>query len=457
MKAATPPSLFEDALHHVELAGKRSNLDAETLERLRRPAFVSSATVPVRMDDGSLRMFDAHRVRYNDARGPAKGGVRFHPAVSLDELKALALWMACKCAVVAIPFGGGKGGVAVDPKALSRAELQRLSRGYIRELADVLGPDVDVPAPDVYTNPRIMGWMADEYSRIRRARTPSVITGKPVELEGIVGRDDATGRGAYSCIKELQALRSWTPRNVRVAIQGFGNAGQSIARLLHDDGYRVVAISDSRGALYRRDGLDVPRLVRAKNESRSVSGVYCACSVCDCTGCTEGHAEQLTNEELLELDVDVLVPAALELQITAANAARVRAPVVVEVANGPISAGADADLADRGVLVVPDILANAGGVTVSYFEWAQNKAGWIWTLADVHQQLGLVMTRAFQDVHARHQSGGISMRSAAYELALERIAGAVQAQGTHEFFAPAGPSAPGPQATVAGARRMDRS
>lgn len=435
MKARATTSIFQDALQQIEQAGKQSNIEVETLERLRRPRFVASVTIPVRMDDGSMRIFDAHRVRHDDTRGPAKGGIRFHPSVGLDELKALALLMTCKCAVVGIPFGGGKGGVTVEPKSLSRAELQRLSRGYIRELADVLGPDVDVPAPDVYTNPRIMGWMADEYSRIRRARTPSVITGKPVELEGIVGRDDATGRGAYFCIKELEGLRSWKPEDVRVAIQGFGNAGQSIARLLHEDGYRVVAVSDSKGGLHRKEGLDIPCLIHAKNETSSMSGIYCGCSVCECADCTRERVATITNEELLELDVDLLVPAALEHQITSENAPRVRAPVVVEVANGPVSADADSELAARGTLIVPDILANAGGVSVSYFEWAQNKAGWTWTLDLVHDRLRRLMTEAFREVYSKHEDGGISMRSAAYTVALERIAGAVRAQGTYEFFA----------------------
>jgi len=438
MQDDNPNSLFEDALRQVELANRHAPIDSETLERLHRPRLTVAVTIPVRMDDGSMRLFDGYRVRYDDTRGPAKGGIRFHPAVNLDELKALGLWMTCKCAVVQIPFGGGKGGVTVDPKQLSRAELQRLSRGYIRELADVLGPDVDVPAPDVYTNQRIMGWMADEYSKIRRARTPAIITGKPVELEGIVGRDDATGRGAYYCMKELEAIRSWTPERVRVAIQGFGNAGQNIARLLYEDGYRVVAVSDSKGGLYREEGLDVPSLIRAKNETRTVSGVFCGCSVCECSDCTRDKATTLTNEELLELDVDVLIPAALELQITSGNAGRVQAPVILEVANGPLSSDADAELAARGVFIVPDILANAGGVSVSYFEWAQNKGGWTWSLDDVHQRLSQIMRAAFEGVYARHSGGEISMRAAAYAVALERIAGAVQAQGTYEFFSPDG-------------------
>ena len=437
MPQTAATGLFADALRQVDAAAQHARVDPEAIERLRRPRFISSAANPVRMDDGRMQFFDGYRVRYDDTRGPAKGGIRFHPAVDLDELRALALWMTCKCAVAGIPFGGGKGGVTVDPKSLSRAELQRLSRGFVREFADVLGPDVDVPAPDVYTNPRIMGWMADEYSKIRRARTPAVITGKPVELGGIVGRGDATGRGAYYCVKKLEQERGWTPSKVRVAVQGFGNAGQSIALLLHEDGYRVVAVSDSKGALYREEGLDIPSLIEAKNATRNMSGVYCECSVCEHSDCGRWQATLMTNAELLELDVDVLVPAALELQITNENVARVRAPVVVEVANGPLSADADAELAERGVLVVPDILANAGGVTVSYFEWAQNKGGWMWTIEDVHERLKFLMTSAFDGVRARQQGGSRSMRTAAYALALERIGGAVEAQGTHEYFAPA--------------------
>lgn len=436
MENTAPASLFEDALRQIDAAAVHANVDAETVARLRRPKLVSSVTIPVRMDDGTLELFEGHRVRYDDTRGPGKGGIRFHPDVSLDELKALALWMACKCAVLDIPFGGGKGGITVDPKALSHAELQSLSRGYIRELADVIGPDIDVPAPDVYTNPRIMGWMADEYSKIRRARTPSVITGKPIDLEGILGRDDATGRGAYYCLKELEQKRGWEPNQVTVAVQGFGNAGQSIARLLHADGYRVVAVSDSKGGLYRAEGLDIPALIEAKNGTHSMSGVYCGCDLSACSGCGREEVDIITNAALLELDVDVLIPAALEQQITDENVARIKAPLIVEVANGPVSSDADAALAARDVLVVPDILANAGGVTVSYFEWAQNKSGWKWSLEDVHSRLSLMMRSAFNEVHNRSTENGISMRAAAYAGALERIANSVQAQGTSAFFAP---------------------
>lgn len=447
MENSPPTSLFADALRQIDAAAIHADVDTETVHRLRLPRLVSSVTIPVRMDDGSLELFEGHRVRFDDTRGPAKGGIRFHPNVSLDELKALALWMTCKCAVLGIPFGGGKGGITVDPKSLSNAELQSLSRGYIRELADAIGPDIDVPAPDVYTNPRIMGWMADEYSKIRRARTPAIITGKPVELEGIVGRDDATGRGAYYCLKELEQQHAWDPQKVTVAIQGFGNAGQSIAQLLHADGYRIVAVSDSKGGLYRSTGLDIPALVEAKNSTHSMNGVYCGCDLSDCSGCGQEVADIITNAALLELDVDVLVPAALEQQITVDNVERIKAPLVVEVANGPVSSDADAALAARGVVVVPDILANAGGVTVSYFEWAQNKSGWNWSLQDVHSRLSQMMRSAFKEVHARSSENGISMRAAAYAGALEKISNSVQAQGTSAFFAPQ--EAEAPQPTVA--------
>jgi glutamate dehydrogenase (NADP+) len=272
--------------------------------------------------------------------------------------------------VVGIPYGGAKGGVTVNPKELSRLELERLSRGFIRQMADFIGPDTDIPAPDVYTNSMIMGWMMDEYSKIRRKHTPAVITGKPIPLGGSVGRDDATGRGGYYCIKELEARRKWKPRETSVAVQGFGDVGQAVARLLHQDGYRVVAVSDSRGAIHRPEGFDVPSLIHFKNESRQLKAVYCDEALCEAI-----DAVRISNEELLELDVDILIPAAMENQITAENVDRIKAPVVVELANGPTTSQADAVLVEKGVLVVPDILANAGGVTVSYFEWTQNKQG----------------------------------------------------------------------------------
>jgi glutamate dehydrogenase (NADP+) len=277
--------IFEDAISRLDRAAEFTIIDKEAIERLRHPKAVLQVSIPVRMDDGSLRIFQGFRVRHDDTRGPTKGGIRFHPGVSLDEVKALAFWMTCKCAVVGIPFGGGKGGVIVDPKQLSRMELERLSRGFIGQVADFVGPETDIPAPDVYTNAMIMGWMMDEYSKIHRQRIPAVITGKPIPLGGSLGRDDATGRGAYYCIKELEKLKDWQPTDIRVAVQGFGNAGQHVSRLLHADGYRIVAISDSRGGIYRAEGLDIPRAIKLKQEGQMVGSVYSERSVCDCPVC----------------------------------------------------------------------------------------------------------------------------------------------------------------------------
>lgn len=416
--------IFDEAIARMDAAARHASIDPEVLERLRHPIATLQVAVPVRMDDGSLRIFDGYRVRHDASRGPTKGGIRYHPSVSLDEVKALAFWMTCKCAVVGIPYGGAKGGVVVDPKQLSALELERLSRSFIRQIADFIGPDRDIPAPDVYTNARIMGWMADEYATIVRAHAPAVITGKPVALGGSLGREDATGRGAFHCIRELGRRRGWQPAEVRVAIQGFGNAGQHIAALLHGAGYRIVAVSDSRGGLHAAGGLDVPGLIRTKNDTGRL----------DAASAAAAGAATISNAELLELDVDLLVPAALENQITAANAGRVRAPVIVEVANGPTTTEADAILAAAGRLVVPDILANAGGVTVSYFEWVQNRQGLAWSADEVAARLEAVMTREFAAIHDRMEALAIPMRTAAYAQALDRIGAAVAALGTRSDF-----------------------
>lgn len=422
-------TLFADAIRRLDKAGEIAGLDPEVIELLKHPKAVLQFSIPVRMDDGSLKIFAGYRVRHNNHRGPTKGGIRYHPDVNLDEVKALAFWMTCKCAVVGIPYGGGKGGVIVDPRELSHMELERLSRGFIQQTADFIGPDVDIPAPDVYTNARIMGWMMDEYSKIKRRHSPAVITGKPIPLGGSLGRDDATGRGAYCCIKELEAKRSWNPADITVAIQGFGNGGQHVARLLHADGYRIVAVSDSRGGIYKPEGFDVPSLIQFKNESRKLKAVYCDGSVCEAI-----DAETITNEALLELDVDILIPAALENQITAKNANNIRAEVVVEVANGPMTSDADKVMAERKVMVVPDILANAGGVTVSYFEWVQNREGFYWPIEDVHDRLGKIMRDAFTAVYNLMEQHDTDMRTAAYAHALKRIGEAVEAGGTQRYF-----------------------
>lgn len=422
--------LFKDALLRLDEAATHTDVDPETIERLRHPRAILQVSIPVRMDDGSLRVFEGYRVRHNSTRGPTKGGIRYHPDVDLSEVQALAFWMTFKCAVVGIPYGGAKGGIAVQAKELSRLELERLSRGFITGVADFIGPEIDIPAPDMYTNSMVMGWMMDEYSKIRRQHCPAVITGKPIPLGGSLGRDDATGRGAYYTIKELEKKRSWDPPDIRVAVQGFGNAGQHVARLLDADGYRIVAVSDSSGGIYRPAGFDVPSLIYHKNQTRRVRAVYCEGSLCETV-----EADRITNAELLELDVDVLIPAALENQITDANAESIRTPVIVEVANGPITSEADAILEARDVLVIPDILANSGGVTVSYFEWVQNKSGLYWTEDEVHERLETIMAREFNAVYDIMLRKQIPMRTAAYVHALDRIDDAIESQGTRSYFA----------------------
>lgn len=422
--------LFKDALATLDHAAQHIDIDPETLRRLHHTRSTIEVSIPVRMDDGSLQIFTGYRVRHNDSRGPTKGGIRYHPQVNLSEVKALALWMTLKCALLDLPFGGAKGGIVVDPKHLSRMELERLSRGFIEQLVDYVGPQRDIPAPDVYTNPMIMGWMMDEYSKIVRQHTSAVITGKPIGLFGSLGREDATGRGAYYCIKELERHRQWDPQHIRVAVQGFGNAGQHVAALLHRDGYRIVAVSDSQGAIYRSGGFDVPSLIRNKLETKRVMAVYCEGSVCQMI-----DAEQLTQDELLALDVDILIPAALENAIHRENVDSVKANVIVEVANGPVTSTADQRLKERDILVIPDILANAGGVTVSYFEWVQNNNGFYWPLEKVHDRLHRMMVRAFNAVYERMFEKRISMRSAAYVEALQRLSNTMAAQGTQAYFA----------------------
>lgn len=422
-------NIFEDALARLDHAYQYANIDPEALERLKYPKASLEVSIPVRMDDGTLKVFTGYRVHHDNTRGPTKGGIRFHPNVSLDEVKALALWMTFKCAVVGIPYGGAKGGVIVDPKKLSRLELERLSRSFIEQIAGFIGPDKDIPAPDVYTNSMIMGWMMDEYSKLTHRHSPAVITGKPIELGGSLGRDDATGRGAYYCIKELERKRAWKPADITVAVQGFGNAGQHVASLLHRDGYKVIAVSDSKGGIYSANGFDIPSLIQAKASNQGVKAVYYEGSVCKAV-----PAQNISNEELLELDVDILIPAALENVIDMNNAPRIKAKVIVECANGPVVSDADRILTQKNIIVIPDILANAGGVTVSYFEWVQNRAGFYWSTEEVHQKLQTVMVREFNAIYELANLNNIDMRTAAYTHALNRLGKAIQAQGTQSFF-----------------------
>lgn len=422
-------SILSDANRRLERALKYVDISEDASERLRYPKASLTVSIPVRMDNGTLRVFQGYRVRYDDTRGPTKGGIRFHPGVTLDEVQSLAFWMTFKCAALNLPLGGGKGGVTVNPKELSKFELERLSRGYIDAIADFIGPDVDIPAPDVYTNPMIMGWMMDQYSIIRRHLSPAVITGKPLSMGGSQGRDTATGMGAFFIIQAMIAKLGKVPQHTTVAVQGFGNAGSIVARLLFDAGYKVVAVSDSRGGVLAPQGLDIPSIQQFKTATSSLQAMYCEGSVCNIM---HDHTT-LTNEELLTLDVDILIPAALENQITADNADQVQARYIFEVANGPITADADLILQDKGIDVFPDILVNAG-VTVSYFEWVQNRSGLYWSLEEVNNRLKGMMVTEAERIWQIAQELGIAGRTAAYVHALNRLGEAINAKGTRDYY-----------------------
>lgn len=422
-------SLFADASRRLERALKYVSLSEDTIERLKHPKSSLIVSIPVRMDDGSLRIFQGYRVRYDNTRGPSKGGVRYHPEVSLDEVQSLAFWMTFKCAVLNLPFGGAKGGITLNPKELSKLELERLSRGYVDAIADFIGPDVDIPAPDVYTNPMIMGWMMDQYNIIKRQLSPAVVTGKPVTIGGSLGRDTATAMGAFFVVQTLLPKFELNPQDTTVAVQGFGNAGAEIAELLWKVGYKVVAVSDSQGGIYAKQGLDIPSIRGFKNSNKGIKALYCEGSVCNII-----EHEILTNEQLLALDVDVLVPAALENQITEANVNDVKAKFIFEVANGPIDSAADLVLEARGIQVIPDILVNAGGVTVSYFEWVQNRSGLYWTLEEVNQRLNHKMVEETEAIWRKSQELSVSMRTAAYVYGLNRLGEAMNAKGTRDYY-----------------------
>ncbi len=422
-------STFQDALFRVRSLAELANIDPEIIEGLSHPKEIIMVNLPIRMDDGSQQYFSGYRCRYNSTLGPTKGGVRFHPNVNEDEIIALSLWMTIKCAVVDLPFGGAKGGITVNPKELSPMELERLSRAYIRVLADFIGPHRDIPAPDIYTNSRIMGWMMAEYDSIKRTHAPDVITGKPIELGGSLGRDDATGRGAYLCTLELIHKMGWNLTDMSIAVQGFGNGGYHVARLLQQAGCKIVAISDSQGGIYSEAGFDVESLWQCKQQSKRMKGVYCKGSVCEIV-----EYKTISNDELLILDVDILIPAALEGVITKHNADNIKAKAIIEIANGPILSEVDDIIHNKGIKVVPDVLANAGGVTVSYFEWVQNRSGQSWTLEDVQQKLKEKMITSFSAVWDLAEDEGRTLREAAYVKALRKISNAVEAHGTRDYF-----------------------
>lgn len=415
-------SLLDHALVRLDEAAKHLTVDPDVIEKLKYARETTQARLMIRMDDGSRKSFLAWRCRYDDTRGPTKGGIRYHPEATADEVEMLAFWMTFKCAVMNLPYGGGKGAVQVDPRKLSKSELERLSRAYIQAFARIIGPDRDIPAPDVYTNSMVMGWMADEYAQIVGEAAPAVITGKPLALGGSLGRSDATARGGYYLVRHL-AEDLGLNGSLRVAVQGFGNAGQYIASLLAADGHKIVAVSDSSGAVRSHRGLDLERLLAAKRAGKSVVSTV-----------GEGGHEELDGNALVGVDCDILVPSALENMIHEGNAGDVKARVVLELANGPVTSEADAILEGRNIVVLPDILANAGGVTVSYFEWVQNRQGYYWPLEEIHERLRTIMEREGRAIWDLSRKRSASVRTAAYVHALGRLAEAIEAHGTQHYF-----------------------
>ncbi len=407
---------FETAKQQVDIVADLIHLDGGLRDVLKHPKRELTVNFPVRLDDGSFRVFTGHRVQYNMARGPCKGGIRYHPQVTLDEVRALAAWMTWKCAVVNIPYGGAKGGVICDPKAMSKGELERLTRRYASEIAPIIGPEMDIPAPDVYTDSQTMAWIMDSYSMQKGYSVPGVVTGKPISLGGSEGRGEATGRGCAYVIREASKDAGVRVKGGTVAVQGFGNAGSVAANLLHDEqGATIVAVSDSKGGIYKSEGLNPHAVEDHKRKTGSVVGFP--------------GTKQVSNEEILETKVDVLVPAALENQITKKNADKINAKIVAEAANGPTLPEADTILHQKKVTVLPDILANAGGVTVSYFEWAQDIQGFFWPLNEVNERLERVMVRSYADVHKAAVEHKVHNRTAAYILAIQRVADAIKIRG----------------------------
>ena len=407
---------YEMAVRQLTEACSLLELERGICEVLKQPQRVIEVSVPLRLDNGEIRVFTGYRVQHNNARGPFKGGIRYHPELTLSEVKALAMWMTWKCAVVGIPFGGAKGGVAVNVKELSQAELERLTRTYTSRIMDFIGPERDIPAPDVYTNARVMAWIMDTYSAHVGYPVPAVVTGKPVEIGGAPGREAATGRGVATVARAAAERLGLSCRCA--AVQGFGNVGYHSAKLLHEAGYRILAVSDSKGGIFCESGLKPEAVLEHKLKHGSVVGFP--------------GAKEITNEELLSLEVDILVPAALERVITRRNADDVNAKMVVEGANGPVTPSADRILEERGVVVVPDILANAGGVTGSYFEWVQNRNGFYWSEERFNTELERVMSRSFEEVFSRAEREEISLRLAAYLLAVERVAKVRELRGIYE-------------------------
>ncbi|MDV6378941.1 Glu/Leu/Phe/Val dehydrogenase [Sporosarcina sp. GW1-11] len=407
-------NLFTSTQVVIKEALEKLGYDEGMYELLKEPLRMVEVRIPIRMDDGKVKVFTGYRCQHNDAVGPTKGGVRFHPGVNADEVKALSMWMTLKAGIVDLPYGGGKGGIICDPREMSMGELERLSRGYVRALSQVMGPAKDIPAPDVFTNSQIMAWMMDEYSKMDEFNSPGFITGKPVVLGGSHGRERATAEGVTIIINEAAKRRNIDMKGARVIVQGFGNAGSFLSKFLHDSGAKVIGISDAYGALHDPNGLDIDYLLDRRDSFGTVTTLF---------------DNTLTNEELLELDCDILVPAAIENQITEANAHNIKASIVVEAANGPTTSEATKILTDRGILLVPDVLASAGGVTVSYFEWVQNNMGYYWTEEEVRERMTEKMVVAFENVYNIATTRNIDMRLAAYMIGVRRTAEASRFRG----------------------------
>ncbi len=419
-------SIFKSALNQLKNAAEAMELNPAVWEVLKKPQRIIELSLPLKKDDGTVQVFEAYRVQYNNARGPYKGGIRFHPQADLDEVKALAFWMTIKCAVANIPYGGAKGGIKLDPKKLSEHELEHLTRQYTRALRWAIGPKQDIPAPDVNTNAKIMGWMADEFEVLTGGYKPGVVTGKPMSLGGSAGRECATGYGGFYILSEVFKKMNRDLKKARVIIQGTGNVGYWFAKAAFKAGMKIVAMADSQGGIFdkRGLGLDPDKIMETKKGKGLLAGCYCAGTVCDCE-----HYQSLSNKKILELPCDVLVPAAVENQITRANAGRIKATIILEMANGPVAAEADEKLKKRGILVIPDVLANAGGVTASYWEWVQNLNGDSWSETKVLDNTKEKLVKALDASWQIQKEKGVTLRVAAYIVALRRIAESIKGRG----------------------------
>jgi len=412
---------FLDSQKQLKKIADILKIESEILQELEEPHRVIKFQIPVLMDNGKKKIFSGFRVQHNNALGPYKGGIRFHPDISEDEIKTLAMLMTWKCALVGLPFGGGKGGVIVEPRKLSRGELERLSRGYVQRVFPLIGPDTDIPAPDINTNPQIMAWMTDEYSKLKGEDSPAAFTGKPKDPWGLEGREEATGYGGVIILKKLQQIFGFKPKETTIAIQGFGNVGSNFAHFAFQEGYKIIALSEEEGGIYVSEGLNPEETLRCREQKGKIAECYCVGSVCDLN-----FGKQITNEELLEMEVDVLVPAAVENVITEKNAPKIKAKYIIEMANSPVTPQAEVILEKKGIISVPDILANAGGVIASYFEWLQSKEKKKWEKEKVFKELSKILERAFDTVWDLSKKEKINLRKAAYLLAIERVAKAMK-------------------------------